>query len=93
MGQLRVDPGALDDVSATLRGAPDSGMATLARAVIDDLRDGEGSGGVDDITSVLPRLVADVAERTATIASKLSTAAGSYRNTEWLVRIALAEQS
>lgn len=93
MGQLTVDPGSLDTAAATLQGAGDDGMTTLARAIVEDVRDGEGRSGDAEFSSVLPQLIADVAERTATIANDLSTAAARYRRTEWLIRMALAKQA
>lgn len=96
MGQLTVDPGSLESASATLRGTPDHGAAMLARALVDDVRTGISGPGwqadTEGFGSALPQLVESVTEQTATIAGHLSTAAGAYRRTEWLVRVALAEQ-
>ena len=93
MGQLTVDPGSLDTAAATLHGTGDDGMTTLARAIVDDVRDGEGRSGNAEFSSVLPQLITDVAERTTTIANDLSMAAARYRRTEWLVRMALAKKA
>lgn len=92
MGQLTVDPGSLDTASAALRCEQVDGLTMLARAIIDDVRDGDGNTGTDGLGSALPELAAAIAEQTRVVADHLSTAAGGYRLTEWLVRIASAER-
>lgn len=97
MGRLTVDPGSLDTAAALLRGAHDHGLTMLARGIIDDVRGGTGGAESDEPTSamgaVLPQVTEFVREQTETISRHLDTAAGAYRRTEWLVRLALAGSS
>lgn len=97
MGQLTVDPGSLESAAALLRGAHDHGVTMLARAIIDDVRYGVDGAGNSDAPGVLgaalPQVTELVRERTEAISVHLDTAAGAYRRTDWLVRVALAEPS
>lgn len=97
MGQLTVDPGSLESAAALLRGAHDHGVTMLARAIIDDLQIGAGIDENGDtaggLGGLLPQVTELVRERTEAISGRLDSAAGSYRRTDWLVRVALAEQS
>jgi hypothetical protein len=97
MGQTTVDPGSLESAAALLRGAHGEGVTMLARAIVDDLRIG---AGVDEslytasgLGELLPQVTEFVRERTEAMSAHLDTAAGSYRRTDWLVRVALAAQS
>ncbi|GGB39951.1 hypothetical protein GCM10011492_33450 [Flexivirga endophytica] len=93
MGQLTVDARSLDSGAASLRGAHGVGLLMLARAIVDDVCGGVGASGDSDVlSSALPQLVGAVTERTTSIAGRLETAAGAYRRTEWLVRVAMADR-
>ena len=96
-GQSTVDPGSLERAAGLLRGAHDHGLTMLARAIIDDVQHGIGGAESGEMPSVsdsaLPHVMEFVREQTEAISGHLDTAAGAYRRTEWLVRVALAEHS
>ncbi|HWC23187.1 MAG TPA: hypothetical protein VG502_12880 [Flexivirga sp.] len=95
MGQLTVNPGSLETAAALLRAAHDDGATLLARAIVDDVQRGLGVEGGNTCVAggVLPQAIEFVREQTETLSAHLDTAAGAYRRTEWLVRVALVEQS
>lgn len=93
MVQLTVNPGSLETAAALLRAAHDDGVTLLARAIVDDVQRGVEGGNTCVADGVLPQAIEFVREQTATLAAHLDTAAGAYRRTDWLVRVALVEQS
>lgn len=97
MGQLTVDPGSLESAAVSLRGAVDHSVTMLARAIIDDLRRGtvvdESGSAASRLGDLLPQVTESVLEHAAAVSGQLDSAAGSYRRTDRIVRIALAAQS